>query len=928
MKLSTFLNNRLGVSLPMVVAIIAAGTASLGYLTVQILPKLQSEKKKSEQTISYRIFMSSLNDYVVNAIKEKWCISTYGTNETDLLLSNECSSSKPMETVVTYKGNLERILWNADVIGTQLTSMPNAEEANTILALNYIRLHSSPQKTTKRLTFADIAPVNNKLEFVLTDKILEDMTKEHPLFTMTQNVKKCISKVNIEIFKTKEFNNTPAGDERKIGIKISVDTKTTSLSCLTLRKIQSLTFYTFYPRRLHYYALIKYGDLETNHLSEFHGPVYVAGNVKLPPEDLPKTKSSVFIAPVTLGIYNSGGGTGSNYYAGSIQTSDNQNYSFEDFGHPIRSKQSYYPNFKGFLGGVALDATEDRGFHNLFNYSSQSSVNSGQLEACIEDSKSQTTPSYNNESVFAYGNFNTNSNKFSLRFSFTRKNRFQLNKDAPRVLKKEKDIKNLDIDVSGVQNGTKEFGKVEFKTSDGTHSASFGHNSSVDLTFDLKNLDFHPDNFQDYINNTRDAKKNNLNQVLPMGHVLRNSNQFKDFIDAGENFKDKCDKKASLACATLLGYNTDTECLLVINCLYPEAATYLSKKDNLISFLQDLKQKVSSAPLMSLKFQDVKQNSKVVLNQKDFQFSINESFLTAYRYNKNQLSSPYRFDIIPFHYGNQKFKLSVDLKDEDLSEYRLIDADSGQRKNFIANDWRNTLDNSVVSPAPNQLFEMNCPAGMGVADWDLDMSASTNFAWNYANTPPGVEVDNSDHEMLPEVVFDNTLNEGHQKSFTKSIIKKCIIPADREEIYGFYVCEKLIIQGPRKKPLYFVGTFIIKDLVIPSDLELPVYWHSLWDTKASDLILNNFNKDRSTCSGNGDLIRSTIKDYIQNPQLLSRLKSCGSLDLVTNGPNNFSWTTIDPDIGLASSTDVMTSQKVKRIQKWVTREETRIEVIR
>jgi len=45
------------------------------------------------------------------------------------------------------------------------------------------------------------------------------------------------------------------------------------------------------------------------------------------------------------------------------------------------------------------------------------------------------------------------------------------------------------------------------------------------------------------------------------------------------------------------------------------------------------------------------------------------------------------------------------------------------------------------------------------------------------------------------------------------------------------------------------------------------------------------------------------------------IQSCSPLDLVTNGPNNFSWTTVDPDIGIASPTDVMTSQKVNTYSK-------------
>lgn len=96
-------------SIVTVLGVIGLGLAGVTYLIKDGLPRLQGEKKKIDSQLNYRVFISSLNDYVVHGIRERWCIN-YENGLSDLLLSNKCSSSSPMEEIVTYPGNLERIL--------------------------------------------------------------------------------------------------------------------------------------------------------------------------------------------------------------------------------------------------------------------------------------------------------------------------------------------------------------------------------------------------------------------------------------------------------------------------------------------------------------------------------------------------------------------------------------------------------------------------------------------------------------------------------------------------------------------------------------------------------------------------------------------------------------------------------------------------
>ena len=168
--------------------------------------------------------------------------------------------------------------------------------------------------------------------------------------------------------------------------------------------------------------------------NEFHGPVYLAGDFKLPPPDADKFKTTVFYNTLTLGVYNEGAGTGSDYRAGRVLTSQGTPNTFTERGHPYLSKNDNFPGFRGFLGGLRLDATEDKGFQNLFNWSSSSAVDVSTLEACVDEAKVQTTPSLNLDSVLAYGNYQFATSAVApligdiheMTLSFTKRNRFNL----------------------------------------------------------------------------------------------------------------------------------------------------------------------------------------------------------------------------------------------------------------------------------------------------------------------------------------------------------------------------------------------------------------------------------------------------------------------------------------------------------------------
>src|SRR5690606_7540115 len=105
---------------------------------------------------------------------------------------------------------------------------------------------------------AQVEAPDGKLSFKITEAALNDMSEQHPLYLMVQKIRNCIQEINIEVYQVKEINSQSQADERKIGIKIDTKNKSVPLSCLLVRTANSTTYYTFYPRRLHSFSLMKY----------------------------------------------------------------------------------------------------------------------------------------------------------------------------------------------------------------------------------------------------------------------------------------------------------------------------------------------------------------------------------------------------------------------------------------------------------------------------------------------------------------------------------------------------------------------------------------------------------------------------------------------------------------------------------------------
>ena len=135
-----------------------------------------------------------------------------------------------------------------------------------------------------------------------------------------------------------------------------------------------------------------------------------------------------------------------------------------------------------------------------------------------------------------------------------------------------------------------------------------------------------------------------------------------------------------------------------------------------------------------------------------------------------------------------------------------------------------------------------------------------------------------------------------------SIVKDCTIRSSAQLVTGFFVCDLLTIES-RSKPLFIVGTFIVKNLDIDSSaIKSGITWMSIYSPDAVSLLRNGkilrTSKPVSNPDCNGTFGGQPIWNY-NNMSMIHQqdLSSCNVSSLrATAQP--FTWTAMDPDCGI------------------------------
>lgn len=205
------------------------------------------------------------------------------------------------------------------------------------------------------------------------------------------------------------------------------------------------------------------------------------------------------------------------------------------------------------------------------------------------------------------------------------------------------------------------------------------------------------------------------------------------------------------------------------------------------------------------------------------------------------------------------------------------------------------------------------PGATEAPNWDISFTDTTQFSWLYNLTASGVSVQNAS-KVTPaaEYIFNKRDCNPSQGLPTRSVVIDCYIGSDVDFVFGFFVCENLHIT-PRTKALDIVGTFIVKNFIIdPSATVAGINFYSIWQKEATDLLEKYKILTKPSTNGPCRFVKTAAWNPMLTEETTTDLFNCSPAKYLYQGANNFNWTTVDPELGIASTaaTQSVTQSKI------------------
>lgn len=190
--------------------------------------------------------------------------------------------------------------------------------------------------------------------------------------------------------------------------------------------------------------------------------------------------------------------------------------------------------------------------------------------------------------------------------------------------------------------------------------------------------------------------------------------------------------------------------------------------------------------------------------------------------------------------------------------------------------------------------------------WNSPFVTTTRHSWHFAPNPIPPTPDGAYNSIpvspgTPVVMANGTF-------YVNSIVNQCIVPNTTTVASGFLTCDQLIIQ-PRAQPLLMIGTFIVNKAVIdPSAISSGITFRSIYHPQAgNDLTAQGVlrNKDGSPCTT--PMPFPIWWPTLSNVQYDS-FRKCSVVSL-RDRANPFTWTAVNPDCGVVAGQTVVQCQK-------------------
>ncbi len=240
--------------------------------------------------------------------------------------------------------------------------------------------------------------------------------------------------------------------------------------------------------------------------------------------------------------------------------------------------------------------------------------------------------------------------------------------------------------------------------------------------------------------------------------------------------------------------------------------------------------------------------------------------------------------------------------------------------------------NQIVYPengltnAAAKLLDDSCakPLVAEAPNWDISFTDTTQFSWLYNLTSSGVSIQDG-RVVTPALTHYFSPNDTFPGNYvgvpTRSVVIDCYIGSDVTFVFGFYVCQNLHITA-RTLPLNIVGTFIIQNFILdPKVSESGINFYSIWQKEAIDLLQKNSNlRKENIIPASGDTSCNFPKTSGWNPMLTDEsnadLLACSPAKFLYDGANNFNWSTVDPELGIASTAINQSTTQSKVVNRY------------
>ncbi|WP_419172374.1 hypothetical protein [Halobacteriovorax sp.] len=913
-------------------AFIIFASVAAAYLTMnlnQVLDVVSKKKKDGRINAEMDTFTRGIISYTTHALKNRWCMDDKWAR------SESCSGD--MHEVISNKLNLERLLWSS----ASLTAIKQAYK----------------NEYNKEIGFE---PALDEVSTTISIKSLGELSQSHPInLSLTNTLRNCMDEVSISLKKAENSALYKSGDDRYIEIFVEAKMKNIDRCSDYNSRPYGRSLVGLFPRTLNQFAIIKGGDLDLSKYTgsesskglNIHAPIYVDNDLILP---------SSSYAPV--GIY-------SNIHLGrGAVKSGSGNFVPKSFGGQDDQLYSTYANVKTIKRGVVFEDEVDEGIAALFG--NEYYVDTSLAKKCdiwreLEENLSETRDSRLfgklSGSGFSVGLSKTNlpiSNEFkeyafpSELVSSTKGYTVILKNDKNTVSyidvgKSEKPIMKMDVSVPA--NGeTAELllaRDTEFKINLNS-SINFIKSKEVltkETVTDEEFDDTYKENdFQRVVRNIS-SKCSDLNSKDPKVRSDKCS-----LVDSNFN------ESKSSSCASVYNDNPGAKasCESRVNAIETASNEYAEMKDESLEEIEEyLKKQPSIDFSLSASTTNIT-NFKVDISNKDqlnsdayknisditlsltaFDFAIENSsnYTTGRRNNDahkpgpNELGNPNLINIklIRNKEGVVESIKYTNAEDEELKGWTMLKRDNGfnepPRKPmpglFEKLSKELFMPEDGLSISESKELKEKC-SGIPVNDnysWDISFTKNTLHSWMYDVGGNGITLTET-MEMQDRYLFNQSnMYPGDAGGIpNQSVTKKCIIPSDVSFIFGFYACLELEIE-PRSTPLTFVGTLLVNELEISSGaLTSGVNFYSIWHPAAIEKLREY--KWLARRDENGELLECDSNITVWNKNISRQeqydLRTCSPIHFVLEGPNNYNWTTVDPEIGLPESGGLVTKSKI------------------